>query len=259
MLLHTHSHTHILTFSLAHFLTHLHTYVHTYLHTYVLHTLSLPLSRSLALSLSHSPTLSHSLTTLSLSHSVTHSLSLSLSHSLTRALMTVDVRVTIEKVTNRGSPHASDREQASFDLVGSRTQVGGVGGIAIVFRRGSVEGQRDDMDGPIVRLVHVRPRFHLRLVSGGQLHTVAAEGQGQRGKEPATKARRTRTRNTSHSAPSSWRVGVVSSSRSPACPGCRRPVRLDAFALTETRHPGKVSVRCCCRRVSSWKRATRPQ
>ena len=242
--------THTLTYSLSHLLTFSLTYTLTYIHTYILTYFTPSLSLSLALSLS-----------LSLTHplSLTHSLSLSLSHSLTRALMTVDVRVTIEKVTNRGSPHASDREQASFDPVGSRTQVGGVGGIAIVFRRGSVEGQRDDMDGPIVRLVHVRPRFHLRLVSGGQLHTVAAEGQGQRGKEPATKATRTRTRNTSHSAPSSWRVGVVSSSRSPACPGCRRPVLLDAFALTETRHPGKVSVRCCCRRVSSWKRATRPQ
>ena len=59
--------------------------------------------------------------------------------------MTVDVRVTIEKVTNGGSPHASDQEQASFDPVGPRTQVGGVGGITIVCHRGSVEGQRDDM------------------------------------------------------------------------------------------------------------------
>ena len=111
------------------------------------------------------------------------SLTHSLTHSLTRALMTVDVRVTIENVTNRGSPHASDREQASFD---PHTQVGGVGGIAIVFRRGSVEGQRGDMDGPIVRLVHERPRFHLRLVSGGQLPTVAAEGAGQRRTKPST-------------------------------------------------------------------------
>ena len=93
--------------------------------------------------------------------------------------------------------------------VGPCTQVGGVGGISLVFRRGSVEGQRDDMDGPIVRLVHINPRFHLKHVSGGRLPTVAAEGEGQRGTEPPG-ARRTGIRNTSHSAPSSWRVGVVS-------------------------------------------------
>ena len=137
--------------------------------------------------------------------------------------MTVDVRVTIKKVTNRGSPHASDREQASFDPVGPRTPVGGVGGIAIVFRRGSVEGQRDDMDGPIVRLVHVRPRFHLRLVSGGQLPTVAAEGEGQRGTRPSTRSEAHKNQDQVALCPIVVACGRCFSSRSPASPGCRRP------------------------------------
>ena len=137
--------------------------------------------------------------------------------------MTVDVRVTNEKVTNRASPHASDREQASLDPVGPRTQVGGVSGVAIVFRRGIVDDQRDDMDGPIVRLVHVRPRVHARLVSSGQLPTVAAEGEGQRRTKPATRSEAHRNQEHIALCPFVVACGRCFSSRSPACPGFGRP------------------------------------
>ena len=81
--------------------------------------------------------------------------------------MTVDVRVTNEKV------HI--RSRRAWTRWAHAHKVGGVVGSPIVFHRGSVEGQRDDMDGPIVRLVHVRTRFHLKLFYGGQLPAVPTE------------------------------------------------------------------------------------
>ena len=88
--------------------------------------------------------------------------------------------------------------------------------------------------------VHVS---HLRLVSGGQLPTVAAEGAGQRRTKPATRSEA--HRNQEHIAPCPFVVacGRCCNSRSPACPGWTS-TRPDAFALTEARHPGKASVRC---------------
>ena len=118
-----------------------------------------------------------------LSLSLTHS-----PHSLARSCVDDGGCPSDKRESHQQRLASCLREQASFDPVGPRAQVGGVGGITIVFRRGSVEGQRDDMDGPIVRLVHERPRFYLRLVSGSQLPTVAAEGAGQRRTKPFTRS-----------------------------------------------------------------------
>ena len=71
---------------------------------------------------------------------------------------------------------ASHRGRASKVPVGPRTEVGGVGGIAVVRIEGSAVGYEVDMEEPSVQLAHARPRSYRRHVYGGQLPTLEALG-----------------------------------------------------------------------------------